>query len=53
MTDFRQNFIKTCKLVHCLYTDARIEQKGTKGLMFYYSAPPIAKQLTINGLGVK
>lgn len=45
MTDFRSNFKKTWDLVRSLYTDARIEQKGTKGLMLYNSPTPIPKQL--------
>ncbi|WP_461086739.1 replication protein RepA [Spirosoma flavus] len=50
MSDFRFNFLKTWQSVKYLYTDARIEQKGSKGLMLFHSATPIAKQLTINGL---
>ena len=44
MTDFRTNFKKTWDLVRCLYTDARIEQKSTRGLMLYNSPTPIPKQ---------
>lgn len=47
MTDFRTNFKRTWSLVKSLYTDARVEEKGTKGLLFYHSAPPIAKKLII------
>jgi hypothetical protein len=47
MTDFRTNFKRTWDLVRSLYTDARIEQKGTKGLMLYNSPTPIPKQLIL------
>lgn len=47
MTDFRTNFKKTWDLVRCLYTDAHIEQKGTKGLMLHHSPTPIPKQLVL------
>lgn len=50
MTDFRFNFLKTWQSVNYLYTDARIEQKGTKGLMLYNSPPPIPKKLIFSGL---
>ena len=50
MTDFRHNFLKTWQSVHCLYTDAKIEQKGTKGLLLHFSLPPIPKKLIINGI---
>ncbi|MBO0952959.1 replication protein RepA [Fibrella forsythiae] len=47
---FRSNFVKVWKLVHSVYTDARIEEKGTKGLLLYHSAPPIPKVQIISGL---
>ena len=50
---FRDNFIKVLRLVKSLYTDARIEEKGTKGLLLHHSAPPIAKVQTISQLTVK
>lgn len=53
MSDFRLNFLKTWQSVHYLYTDAKIEQKGTRGLMLYCSPPPIPKRLIFNGLDAK
>lgn len=53
MVDFRANFIKTWQSVHYLYTEAKIEQRGTKGLVLYHSQPPIPKKLIINGLSSK
>ena len=53
MTDFRQNFLKTWQSVHYLYTEARIEQKSTKGLMLYNSPPPIPKKLIFSTLSDK
>ena len=50
---FRDNFIKVLKLVRSLYTDARIEEKGTKGLLLHHSATPIAKTQIINVINVK
>ena len=47
---FRSNFVKVWKLVHSVYTDARIEEKGTKGLLLYHSAPPIPKIQIVSGL---
>ena len=50
MVDFRINFKRTCQLVQSVYRDAKIEEKGAKGLMLYNSPTPIPKQLYINGL---
>lgn len=48
MTDFRTNFKKVHRLVKCLYTDARIEEKTGKGLVLFQSQTPIPKKLIIN-----
>lgn len=48
MTDFRANFKKVWRLVKSLYTDARVEEKGTKGLLLHYSNTPIPKRLIIS-----
>lgn len=53
MVDFRVNFIKTWQSVHYLYTDAKIEQRGSKGIVLYHSQPPIHKKLIVNGLNPK
>lgn len=45
LADFRANFIKVIGLVKSLYTDAKLELKGTKGLVLHYSPTPIIKQL--------
>ena len=50
---FRSNFLKVWKLVKCVYTDAKIEEKGTKGLLLYHSAPPIPKVQIISTLDRK
>lgn len=48
MVDFRANFKKTWELVRYVYTDAKIEQRGTKGLLLYHSQPPIPKKLIMS-----
>jgi hypothetical protein len=53
MVDFRANFKRTWNLVKAVYTDARIEEKGTRGLMLFNSPTPIPKQLIINLLDPK
>ena len=53
MVDFRLNFKRTLKLVKAVYTDAKIEEKGTKGLILHSSAPPIPKILITSNLSVK
>jgi hypothetical protein len=45
MVDFRANFKKVHRLVTSLYTDARVEEKGTRGLTLYFSQTPIPKKL--------
>lgn len=47
MTDFRTNFKKTWDLVRTLYTDAKIDQKGTRGLILHNSPTPIPKQMIL------
>lgn len=47
LADFRTNFIKVISLVKTLYTDARIELKGTKGLVLHNSPTPIFKQMEL------
>lgn len=44
MVDFRQNFKKVHKLVKSLYTDAKIEEKGTRGLILHNSQTPIPRK---------
>ena len=53
IADFRLNFIKTLKLVKSLYTDARFEMKAGRGIVFFYSIPPIPKRLIFIGLDTK
>lgn len=48
MTDFRTNFKKIHRLVKSLYTEARVEEKGTRGLVLHNSTTPIPKKLIIN-----
>lgn len=49
MTDFRTNFKKTWDLVRNLYTDAKIDQKGSRGLLLHNSPTPIPKQMVLFG----
>lgn len=53
MVDFRASFKRTWQIVKSLYTDARIEEKGTRGLMLFNSPTPIPKQLVISLLPPK
>lgn len=53
MVDFRANFKKVHRLVKSLYTDARVEEKGTRGLTLYFSQTPIPKRLFTNELPPK
>jgi hypothetical protein len=53
MVDFRASFKRTWKIVKSLYVDAKIEEKGTRGLMLHNSPTPIPKQLTISLLNAK
>lgn len=53
MVDFRASFKRTWQIVKSLYTDARIEEKGTRGLMLFNSPTPIPKQMIINLLDPK
>lgn len=47
IADFRTNFIRVMTLVRSLYNDARVELKGTKGVMLFNSPTPIPKQLIL------
>ncbi|MFN3664530.1 MAG: replication protein RepA [Sediminibacterium sp.] len=47
LADFRANFIKVISLVKSLYTDARIELKGNKGIVLHNSPTPIVKQFAL------
>lgn len=53
MTDFRANFKKVHRLVKSLYTDARIEEKGNRGLTLHFSQTPIPKRLIVSGMSDK
>lgn len=53
MVDFRSNFKKVHRLVKSLYTDARVEEKGTRGLTLYFSQTPIPKKLLTSTLDSK
>ena len=53
MTDFRTNFKKVWTLVKSFYTTAKIEEKGTKGLLLYNSPTPVPKRMIINDLSSK
>jgi len=53
MVDFRANFKKVHRLVTSLYTDARVEEKSTRGLTLHFSQTPIPKKLIISGLDIK
>ncbi|GAB3742355.1 replication protein RepA [Spirosoma lituiforme] len=53
MVDFRANFKKVHRLVKSLYTDARVEEKGTRGLTLHFSQTPIPKRLIVSGLDEK
>lgn len=53
MVDFRSNFKRTLKLVKTVYTDAKIEEKGTRGLILHNSAPPIPKTMITSSLSIK
>jgi hypothetical protein len=52
MTDFRANFKKVHILVKSLYTDARVEEKGSRGLTLHNSATPIPKRLVFSQLNL-
>ena len=53
VADFRANFKKVHRLVKSLYTDARIEDKGTRGLTLHFSQTPIPKRQIVSGLDDK
>ncbi|RYE12047.1 MAG: plasmid encoded RepA protein, partial [Rickettsiales bacterium] len=36
-----------------LYTDARVEEKGARGLTLHFSQTPVPKRLFINGIDAK